>query len=308
MTEPLDAFLHGALVVERSDLATVAASGPDRASWLNALLTCDVSKFSVGQAATGLALNKKGRVLTEVFAAADSGRILIGLDRSRRDELLAHFDQYLIMEDAEIGAVTDPVSWLIAYGPAVPELVRTRASDALFAAPLPHFGHPAAVFAVGDKSRTALLDKLQSADRSAFVPLDGFDGIRIDLGIQRFGIEFFDDTYPEEAGLDQHAINFNKGCYLGQEVVVKMRSRGQPPRKLVRLVADDAEPLAAGAELVSESGDVVGTVKSSSPSTMIPGKTVAFGSVRTASSAPDSRLHCGQRSLRIVALGGTLQR
>jgi len=95
MTEPLDALLDGALVVERSDLATVAATGPDRASWLNALLTCDVSKFTIGQAATGLALNKKGRVLTEVFAAADAGRVLLGIDGSRRDELLAHLDQYL---------------------------------------------------------------------------------------------------------------------------------------------------------------------------------------------------------------------
>lgn len=305
MTEPLDAFLHGALVVERSDLSTAAATGPDRASWLNALLTCDVSKFSIGQAATGLALNKKGRVLSEVFAAADAGRVLIGIDAARRDEMLAHFDQYLIMEDAEVAAVVDPLRWLIAYGPAVPELVRTQASDALFAALVPHFGYPAALFAVAEASKPALLARLQSAGQSASVPLKEFDRLRIDLGIQRFGIEFSDETYPEEAGLDQHSINFNKGCYLGQEVVVKMRSRGAPPRKLVRLLGDGLEPL--GGDLATESGDIVGTIKSSAPSAILPGKTVAFGSVRTAASAAGSLLRCGERTLRIVELGGTLK-
>jgi len=185
--------------------------------------------------------------------------------------------------------------------------VRTQASDAVFAAPVPHFGFPAAVFAVEEKSKTALIAKLQSSARSAFVSLQEFDRIRIDLGIQRFGVEFTDETYPEEAGLDQHSINFNKGCYLGQEVVVKMRSRGQPPRKLVRLVADGLDPLGPGTELFSASGEVVGTIKSSAPSAILDGKTAAFGSVRTAASSLGSLLHSGERRLQIVELGGALK-
>jgi hypothetical protein len=112
--------------------------------------------------------------------------------------------------------------------------------------------------------------------------------VRIDLGLLRYGVEFTDNTYPEEAGLEEHAINFNKGCYLGQEVVVKMRSRGHPSRKVVRVSA--AGTLQAGAALCNAAGEPTGTVLSAAPSRATSGLTVAFASVRLADAAPGTVL------------------
>lgn len=299
MSDPFLAFSHGALVVHRSDLTALVVSGPDRASWLNALLTCDVSKLAPGRVAAGLALDKQGRVLSEVIVSAAEARIFVAVDAARRESLLAHFDRYLIMEDAEIAAAPDPISWRVAYGPSAAAL-----PDA--SAPFRHFGFPAALLTSRESSPAALLGRLPSSGAEVVIAtLEDFDRIRLDLGIQRFGIEFGDSTYAEEAGLDQHAIDFNKGCYLGQEVVVKMRSRGKPPRKLVRLVLQGSDPVADGAEVASESGEVVGSVRSCRPSALLPDHAVAFALVRSAVASSPS-LRCADRVARVVEASGLL--
>lgn len=300
MSDPLHAFSHGALVVHRSDLSSLVVSGPDRASWLNALLTCDVSKISPGRVAAGLALDKQGRVLSEVLVSAAEDRIFVAVDAARRESLLAHFDRYLIMEDAEIVVAPDPMSWMVAYGPKAATLPDASAS-------FRHFGFPATLLTSPESSRAALLDRLGSSGAEVVIAtLEDFDRIRLDLGIQRFGIEFGESTYAEEAGLDQHAIDFNKGCYLGQEVVVKMRSRGKPPRKLVRLVLQGADPVADGAEVASEAGELVGSVRSCHSSALLPDHVVAFAIVRSAVAASPS-LRCGDRVARVVEASGLLQ-
>ncbi len=300
MSDPLHAFSHGALVAHRSDLTALVVSGPDRASWLNALLTCDVSKLAPGRVSSGLALDKQGRVLSEILVSAAEDRILVAVDAVRRESLLAHFDRYLIMEDAEIVAAPEPISWMVAYGPLAATLPGASA-------PFRHFGFPAILLTSPESSRTALMDRLRSSGAEIVIStLEDFDRSRLDLGIQRFGIEFSESTYAEEAGLDQLAIDFNKGCYLGQEVVVKMRSRGKPPRKLVRLVLQGADPVPDGADVASESGEVVGSVRSCRRSTLLPDHVVAFAIVRSAAASSPS-LRCGDRVARVVEASGLLQ-
>ncbi|MBI5533873.1 MAG: folate-binding protein YgfZ [Deltaproteobacteria bacterium] len=299
----------GALLVVRSDLAAATITGPDRVSWLNALLTQDLSGMKPGHAVQGLALNKKGRVLCEAWAVASTDRLLLALDATAQTALLEHFDHYLVMEDAEIAAASEPYVWVMAYGPLASQAAEHYANaPGYVAGRVTHFGHPAVVFALPAQHAQTLIgdNASHTMDRVAVASLESFDAMRIDLGVMRFGVEFSESTYPEEAGLDAHAISFNKGCYLGQEVVVKMKSRGHPSKKVVRLTAAGTSAFAAGDPVLNGAGEGTGTVSSSHVCHVLPGTVVAFATVRMPDSQPGTVLKVADREATVVGLQGLI--
>jgi len=298
----------GALFVVRSDLATARVSGPDRASWLNALLTQDVANFKPGAGACGLALNKRGRIVTEAFVVASTDHLLVALDAANLPNILEHLEHYLVMEDAELSSPPEPFTWMIAYGPlALSASADLRSIPGTVCGPLSHFGHPAFLFAVPTHKAQAWIAERTSDDGFAITDLEAFDAVRIDLGVMRFGVDFSDSTYPEEAGLDAHAINFNKGCYLGQEVVVKMKSRGHPSKKVVRLIAAADAPLRIGDPVSTAAGEATGVVSSCAPSNVLAGRVVAFATVRMPDSKPGAVLRVGAIDATVATPHGVIR-
>jgi folate-binding protein YgfZ len=102
---------------------------------------------------------------------------------------------------------------------------------------------------------TALLERGTRATDEAW------EAIRVSLGVPRFGVDYDEETLPQEASMERLAVSFTKGCYLGQETVFRLEKRGHPRRRLAHLVIDGSEPLAAGTPLVGAEGEV-GTVSS----------------------------------------------
>src|SRR6185503_17282110 len=107
--------------------------------------------------------------------------------------------------------------------------------------------------------------------------------------------------YPQEASLEKRAVSFEKGCYLGQEVVCMLEMRGHVKRKLVPFVAEDGASLAAGAQVTDEAGADVGKVSSAGVSPTL-GKTVGLAMVKLASSEPGTKLHAPGAALRVVEI------
>jgi folate-binding protein YgfZ len=128
-----------------------------------------------------------------------------------------------------------------------------------------------------------------------------WEAVRIEQGVPRFGIEVDSTLYPQEASLEKLAVAFDKGCYLGQEVVYMLENRGHVKRKLVPLDVDGTLPLEKGEAVTTVDGVAVGDVKSSlvGPS----GRPVAIAMLKWAQSSPGTELKVGARGVRVRASG-----
>ncbi|HEY8078991.1 MAG TPA: glycine cleavage T C-terminal barrel domain-containing protein [Labilithrix sp.] len=276
----------GVLVVPARDRAAIVVRGKDRSSWLNGLVTCDVAKVVPGRAAYGLLVEKKGKIEADFAIVASEDALLLAVPRDLRDALLAKLDHYLIMEDAALELGEESI-WF-AHGPRAGELLRA----APFAGTLDLLGTGGVVLA----GPAAALD---GAD-VALGDEAGWEALRIEHGLPRFGVEVDTSMYPQEASLETLAVSFEKGCYLGQEVVYMLENRGHVKKKLVPLDVDGAEPLAKGTTLKTPEGEDAGEVKSSvvGPTS---GRVCAIAMVKWAHVKAGAELRAGDRVARVRA-------
>lgn len=313
----LEAARRSVLAMPRADLATLLITGKDRIGWLNGLLTCDLMKVVPGQAVYGLAVGRNGRVLADVMVVADpaAARVIMAIPAAVAPALRSHLDHYLVMEDVEMQSQTERFEPWMIHGPqSADALDAARAVGAiggvvdltglggafLFVPLLPSAG--------ADAVRAAIA-RFAAGEGGLVGDEAGWEVLRLERAVPRFGTDFDDKTYPQEASLEKTAVSFEKGCYLGQEVVCMLEMRGHVKRKLVSLVVDAANPPAPGADVIGESGTsladgsgaVVRSVTSAARSPAL-GKTVALAMMKRAYSGLGTRVVVGGSRAEVVEL------
>jgi len=215
--EGYQAVRTGGGVVRRTDRGVLGVSGSDRAAWLQGLLTNDVESLKDGDSRYAAYLTPQGRMITDVSVVERGGRMLLDVPASLAASLRDKLDGLIFAEDVR---VTDESAvqavWTVIHA-GTPEGVPYAAFTDLIAEALP-------------AQYASLIE----------VDLDTFDVIRIERGVPRFLIDMDEDTIPLEAGIEDRAISFTKGCYVGQEVIVRVTTRGggRVAKKLVQWIAD----------------------------------------------------------------------
>src|SRR5688572_18991637 len=196
-------------VVRRTDRRVLAVSGADRASWLQGLLTNDVESLADGESRYAAYLTPQGRMITDMNVVSRDGRLLLDVPALLAANLRQRLDGLIFSEDAQI---TDESGRVL-------------------------------VWTVIDGQLTNLLGESLPAEVKSLpeIDLDTFEVIRIERGEPRFLADMDEDTIPLEAGIEDRAISFTKGCYVGQEVIVRVTTRGggRVAKRLVRWHADD---------------------------------------------------------------------
>lgn len=259
------ALHHRALWCDRSlDEARLEVWGPDATEWLQGLLTQDIKPLPVGAGAHATYLTPQGRLVADLRVLRREGKYLLDTPAVSRATLLSRLDQFVIMEDVTVADVSDTLGCLTVLGPQAAASVSActgRTTGELEA--LPVFGHlplemgglvvRTDAFGVDGFDLMAPVDSLGVwrtllSARVDKVTADVLDTARIEAGRPRFGVDMHDDTIPLEAGLETRAISFDKGCYVGQEVVIRILHRGQGrvARRLVWVVAASSPREAAG--------------------------------------------------------------
>ncbi len=205
-------------------------------------------KVEPGNGAFGLALNKQGKIQSEVEIVADGEGLLVGTSPGVHERLFASLDKFLVMEDAELTDVSADYLWADFHGLGAAALAEAAAKlCAGSAANIRFTSEPAAslVFA-----RDELLELERFVERTPALRRGtdaDWEALRIGQTLGRFGVDFGEADNPHEAGLDRRAVSWSKGCYLGQEVVCMQDMRGKLKRRLVALALDEsAEAPAAG--------------------------------------------------------------
>ena len=283
-------------------LGTLVVTGPDRLTWLNGLVTCNLAPLRPGQGAYGLATSKVGRILADVLVVVGEDRLLVSCPRARLAPLAASLENYLVMEDAELADDGERHAWYSLHGPAAADAARAaRAEQAdWWVSALDRTGLGGAAMVVPRAASAEVEGRLRAV--GVEIGADGdWEELRLLRGLPAFGVDFDEKTYPQEASLERRAVSFQKGCYLGQEVVCRLEMRGHVHRKLVSIVLAGAAAPPVGAELRADTGEAVGAVTSARASERL-GRAVALGMVKFAFSDAGTRLSVGGAEGQVVAM------
>lgn len=268
-----DALRDGAAVV-RPARDVLRLSGADVVPFLQTKLTCDTRRWSTTGYGYGFATDINGRVVFDAHFVVDDAGVLALLEPGRADAARAHLERYVILEDvtisrpdpapATLGSTGAAAAAAVAdvLGVALPETGHARRLDdgtAVFA--FDHGGgvevHVLAPASVVAGYVAALAERgVPCVDAAAW------DRERLRRGVARPGVDIvYDETIPLEAGA-WHGVSLNKGCYLGQEVIERLYSRGKPARRLCRVAGDGAPPAPGTGLLADEkdAGEITGAV------------------------------------------------
>ncbi len=206
--------------------AVLDVGGPDGIAFLQGQLTQEVRSLAPGEARPAAALTPKGKLLfvARVIGLPDGRRLL--LPRSEREAALAHLKKFVIFQKVEIADRSDEFVRVGLYGPRAGEV-----PAGMDATRLPGDGETAAEILVAAANAGHLEREL---DRAGSVPLgeETAEILRVEAGRPRFGQDADDSNLADEVGLDA-AISTTKGCYVGQEIVARMRTYGRVNRRLV---------------------------------------------------------------------------
>lgn len=206
--------------------SVVAVSGADRAAFLQGQLTQDVRGLESGQARRAAGLTAKGKLLYFGWLIAEPQRLLLVLPSVPGAGVLAHLARYAVFQKVSLADATPDYALVGLYGPEGPGLALPEDAVAL-----PAEGEMSAGVLVGNASRSSLESALSRAG-SVLLSDDSAQALRVEAGRPRYGTDADETNLPDEVGL-QAAISSNKGCYVGQEIVARLRTYGNVSRRLV---------------------------------------------------------------------------
>jgi folate-binding protein YgfZ len=250
---------HQVALVDRSSRGQLLVSGRDRASYLQGLLTNDIEVLKAGQGCYALYLTAQGRMIADLYVYELGDVIFMTMVRELKGTVLTKLDQFIFSEDVQLGDVSETFRQIGFVGPWAAETVAGLLDDVSAAVleALPEYGnvraHTSGAAAIVTRTQdvgvpgfdvaleAAHAQELRAASAAkGLIELDAgvADVIRIEAGVPLFHRDMDEETIPLEAGLESRAISFTKGCYVGQEVVIRIlhRGHGRVVRKLVGLV------------------------------------------------------------------------
>jgi folate-binding protein YgfZ len=291
-----EALLRSAGIFDLGYRTFLRATGKDRVRWLNGMITQTVKGMTTGQTAYSLVLNPQGRIQGDAELYVHEEVLFLETDKSQAERLLTHLRRYIIMDDVKLEELDAATTALGIAGPkaaAILEQLGARAPAAgtiesaklagtevgLVGAYSPEV--PRYEIHVASEQVLALWEALMAAGATACGAAAAED-LRILEGVPAFDVDFSDKQLPQETGL-LRALNFTKGCYIGQETVERIRARATLHRSLRQFELQGTTPrLGPGEKLELRQGDAaVGELTSVATIALPDGqKTLALGIAR----------------------------
>ncbi len=237
-------------------------TGKDRLDYLHRMSTQNLKPLPPGASAYGAFLEARGHVVGEGTVLVREEEVLLDVDPAALEATRAHLSKFVIMDDVKIEDLSERLRVLPALGPQGVAVARGRAGPAPVAENVRRGAQCLDVYL--PPAEAEALRKALVAAGAAPVDAADLEALRIEEGIARFGADLDATRLPMEAGLTRAAIHFGKGCYIGQEIVLRATMRGHLQKGLVQLSLPPGAD--AGARLLS-SGQEVGQVTSAAETT-----------------------------------------
>jgi folate-binding protein YgfZ len=264
-SSPYTAIRTGAAFAARADIGRLLVTGADRASYLQGILTNDIASLSAGHGCYSAMLTAQGRMITDMYVYETGDALWLQVPAEIAASVRDHLERFVFSEDVQIVDASASHAQIGVYGPHRGAIV-----DAIWREPsgirIPSdqaFGISGDELIVAAADAAALEHRL--ADEGAVrTDVATLEVVRIESGVPRFGVDMTEQTIPLEAGIEDRAISRTKGCYVGQEVIVRVldRGHGRVARRFVGFQLDAAAPVPAAGAIVRDDEREIGRVTS----------------------------------------------
>ena len=314
------ALEEGAALLDRSGArGRLLLTGADRRSYLHGLLTNDIAALTAGAGCYAALLTPQGRMISDMRVSELGDRVLLDLPAETTPAVRQRLADFIFNEDVDVRDVSGELAHFGLYGPAAAEVVaaalekpdapggRAEYRARLDSLPAggnleaPCGGGPVILVRSDDFGRPGFELFTATSVASGFsgrlvdagarrISAEAAEVTRIEAGRPRFGVDMDSTTIPLEAGIEDRAISLTKGCYVGQEIIIRVlhRGHGRVARRLVGMLGSGADPLVTGMALRAQ-GREVGVITSAVESPRLQ-RPIALGYVQRDSAAPGTVL------------------
>jgi folate-binding protein YgfZ len=307
-------------LIDKNYRAYLRFTGPDRIRYLNAILTNNIKDLAAGRGVVSLFLNPQGRIQAEIEAYAEAESLFCVSYAMIRETLVPALDKFIIMDDVTLRDETERYGTLALEGPKAAEAVKRLTAIDLGSLGELSFHEtamagipcrmtkrsPGGVAGAEFLSRRGDLPRLWQKlnDEVAIhggrvMGYQALNALRLEQGVPWFAYDFGEKQIPHEAGLEHSHISYTKGCYTGQEIVERVRSRGQVNRARVLLKFEGGVPPVAGTALTVD-GKEIGYITRSAFSPDLRAA-IAMGYVRRENSVEGSEVICEGAKAVVIA-------
>lgn len=295
--------------------ALIRVTGTERTRFLNGMLTSDIARLETGKGCYACMLTPQGKILADLEVYAFHDYHLLEMDSQWKERALDHLNKYVIADDVSFEELHEDTLIALQGPRSGPVLGRL-----LPCAPLPVHaqgcaemtleGHPCHVMqasitgedgyklAVPANNVGLVWRTLQEAG-AAPVGMAALNSLRLEAGIPWFGTDFDEGNFPQEAGIEDRSVSFTKGCYIGQEFVIRIAHRGHVNRRISGLMIE-GESLPHPGDRVLREDKEVGKITSAARSPSL-GKTIALGMLRREAHEAGTVVHVETHGEQIIA-------
>ena len=331
------AIRRGAGIMDCPQRGTLIVTGKDRRDFLNRMLTQELKDLGPGMGRESFWLNRKGRIEADVHVMELGERTLMDVDFCQAASAATTLGEFVFTEDVAIADASREFLRVVVHGPWAERVVAAAAgrdgfalqpgavmeivinTSNVVAVRRDSCGVPGVELIVPRDMAVQVWEALLATDatigegkrRVRPIGWHAFNIARIEAGTPLMNIDFSSSNLPHETGVLRKRVSFTKGCYLGQEVVARMESLGQPKQVLVGSRMDDDRLPVAGSQVFArrEDGSMdqqIGAVTSSTLSPMLGAMPIAFAMIRTAHSQGGTKLLVNAEAAQVSATVGPL--
>jgi aminomethyltransferase len=307
MTQGYEALRHGAAWINLSARGRIAVRGRDRARLLHNLTSNEIKKLTAGCGCYAFLLSPQGRIQADLTLLAFEDHMLLDTEPELPEKIAQHIRRYIVADQVELEDVTAATCAIALEGPESATVLEKAGAAApggdyqhvpwgqATVARISLTGQPGfRIYAAADGADEIIRRLAEAGARQATE--EDARLVRIENGRPRCGEDIRETSLPQETG-QMHAVSFTKGCYLGQEIVERIRAQGHVNRKLVQLRLDSVAP--AGTRLTAdgaEAGEITSSIYSPEQASA-----VALAYVRSNYAAPGQALTAGDIPATVTA-------
>jgi folate-binding protein YgfZ len=324
--EEFAALLDGCGIYDLGFRARVSLTGNDRVRWLNGMVTNNIRDLEVGRGVYAFLLNPQGRILSDMFVYNMGETLVVETDRSQVEKIVSTFDHYIIMDDVEVANLSEQQTTLGVAGPGSRAMLNAAGIEVPELKPLEMItprcscdcGCVECTVVRGEDAQRESYEvwlapkdvykTWQALVAAGATPIgsEALEMQRIAGGIPLYGVDIRERDLPQETE-QMRALNFNKGCYVGQEIVERIRSRGNVHRKFTGFTLEGPAGITAGAKILSgksgedekEVGEVTSVATLGTPSGE---RTIALGYIRREVGVPGREVWIGTVKATVIQL------
>lgn len=298
----------------------LSITGKDRTRWMNGMVTNNIRDLAVGCGVYAFLLNPQGHILGDMFVFNQRDSLLVETDRSQAEKVAATFDHYIIMDDVTVTSVEQQTALGVA-GPKARAVLKAAGMQVPDLDPLQparlqcdcgcgcvectivrtdEAQHEVYEIWLAAKDVYNTWSALLAAGATP-VGCEALEVQRIVSGTPLYGVDIRERDLPQETE-QTRALHFNKGCYIGQEIVERIRSRGSVHRKLAGFLSEGVEKITAGMKVASSDKEVGEITSVAAVNTPAGNRTVALGYVRREVGMPGREVLVGTAKASVVQL------